>query len=303
MSGPILAALADTLDPDELVNTGVCANALLTLAVHRPVILAHEAFRGIVERNRMLLEYVTSAQAEPEEIQTILGQWFKEGAFGCFEDASGSSPETVLPTILDLVSDAGPEVENEFPTDLLVRLCKRSQNHAVMWLNDKIDGVRSCETGLKAIACIVIAIEYGRIPIRKGNVGDWEIILENKMKLEAVLREAFVMRLFLQAMQVKGSSGAQIATAAFPHIYWRLMRSEISYGEWYTLQEEAVGFSWHWDRCRRLTEGLIERFLEFEWPKKHFVKMLGKHEELASRLENTGFYRSKYRKFVARSLK
>ena len=303
MSAPILAALADTLDPDDLATTSVCAESLLTLAAHRPVILAHESFRGIVERNRMLLEYVASAGAEPEEILTILGQWFREGAFECFEDASGSSPETVFPRILDLISDAVPEVEKKFPTDLLVRLCKRSQNHAVKWLNDKINGVRSCKTGLKAVACIVIAIEYGMIPITKRNVEDWEILLENQMKLEAVLREEVVMRIFLQAMQVKGSSGAQIATAAFPHIYWRLMRSEMSYREWYTLQEEAVGFSWEWDRCRRLTEGLIERFWEFEWPKKHFAKMLGDNEELAFRLENTRFYRSRYRKFVARSLK
>ena len=112
------------------------------------------------------------------------------------------------------------------------------------------------------------------IRITKGNVDDWEILLERRMELEAVLRETVVMRLFLQAMRVRGPSGAQIATAAFPHIYWRLMRSEMSYGEWYTLQEETVGFSWDWDRCRRLTEGLIEKFWEFGWPKDTLGKCL-----------------------------
>ena len=90
MAVPILATLADTLEPDELATTSVCADALLTLAAHRPVILAHDSFRGIVERNGMLLEYLATARAEPQEIRTILGQWFKEGAFECFEEASGA---------------------------------------------------------------------------------------------------------------------------------------------------------------------------------------------------------------------
>ena len=303
VAGPILAVLADILEPDELATTSVCADALMTLAAHRPVILAHESFRGIVERNGMLLEYLASARAEPEDILTILGQWFREGAFECFEEASRGSPSTVIPRILDLVSDTAPEVESEFPTDLLIRLCKRSQDHAVKWLKNNIIGVRSGKTAVKVVACIVVAIEYTTIRITKGNVDDWEILIENQMKLDAVLRKTVVMRLFLQAMRVKGSSGAQIATAAFPHIYWRLMRSEMSYSEWYTLQEEAVGFSSDWDRCRRLTEGLIDKFWEFGWPKKHFGKMLSNNDELGFRLENTRFYRSRYRKFVSRSLK
>ena len=303
VSKGILSALANTLDPDALSSTSRCENALMMLGAYRPVILAHDSLRGMVGRNEVLLDYLTSGRSETEETRTILRQWLRENEFARFEIASESTPSTVIPSMLDLVGNPETGIESVFPTDLLIRLCKRCPNETKKWLKENIGGLRSGQTGLKVTGCIVVAIEYEAIRITRSNVGDWEFLLDNQTKLEAVLREAVVMRIFLQAMQVREASGARIATGAFPHIYWRLNESQMSYGEWYTLQEEAIGFRWDWDRCRRLTEGLIDHFREFEWPRKYFERMLAKDAELSLRIENTRFLHSRYEKFVARSFK
>ena len=301
VAAPVLAALADTLEAGQLDRGSGPETALLMLASHRPVVLASDSFEGMSGRNEMLIEYLRGRRAQPKEVRTILGQWMKEGDVECVELAVEGAASMTLPGLLDLAGGVGEE-GRDFPTERLIDLCRRYPDQARQWLQKNVQDLRH---GLKVrvIGCIVAGIAHETIRITKYDVDEWEHVLTERFGLEPALRKAVVMRLFFVGMRLRGGMGARIATAAFPDIYWRLAKSQVSYEEWQTLQEEAIGFSWGWDRCRQLTEGLIDRFAEFRWPKKYFKRMLASDVELAARIEKTMFYRSRYWKFVARSQK
>ena len=303
VSDAVLAALADTLEPGQLNRASGCETTLMSLARHRPVILAHDTFRDMSGRNEKLLEHLIEGGGAPKEVRMIIGQWLREGAVECVERAVESSPVAAMPGLLGLLGGTGKEEDLDFPTDRLIGLCGRHSEQARQWLHGNVAHLRHGRVHAKAVGCIVAGIPYETIRITKRDIDDWELLLGDRGKLEPALRKVIVMRLFLRGMQMPGAMGARIATAAFPDIYWRLAKSQMSYQEWHVLQEEAIGFSWEWDRCRQLTEGLIERFGEFGWPKKYFERMLANDVELASRMERTRFYRSRYRKFIARGLK
>ena len=299
----VLAALADALEPGQLNRVGGCEAALMSLARHRPVMLAHDTFRGMSGRNELLLDYLVGPEAAPKEVRTTLGHWLREGAGECVEKAVENSPVVAMPGLLDVLGGAGGEEEHDFSTDRLIGLCRGHPDEARRWLQENLRHLRHGQANAKAVGCIVAGVPYESICITKRDVDDWELLLSDQVKLEPALRKVVVMRLFLRGMRMRGAMGARIATAAFPDIYWRLAKSQMSYQEWHVLQEEAVGFRWEWDRCRQLTERLIDRFGKLGWPKKYFERMLTDDVKLASRIEKTGFYRSRYRKFVARVLK
>lgn len=298
----VLAVLATIVEPDRLERPSRFENAMTLLAAHRPLILVHDAFRGMNGRNAVLLDYLGRRATKLDEARTILQQWLKEGDFESLELASVNTPNTVIPAVLDLISGPTTTRMNKWPPDLVIRLCRRNPKHAGEWLHENIRSLREGDLGPLVAACIVVAVAYQTIAIKKSNVDDWEHLLSNVGQLQADLQEVVVTRLFARAMRVRGTNGARIATAAFPHIYRFVMNSQISYTEWYNLQEETIGFSWDPDRCRRLAEGLIDQFREFKWPRKYFTNMLSNDGELASLLANTRFCRSRYKRFVAGSV-
>ena len=303
LSPAVLSAIAETLKPEYFTDLSKFEEALLILASHRPMILAHDSFRAVSGRNAILLEYLKGRRIKPDEIQTILRQWLKEGEFECFDLGAETIPTRVIPNLLDLVSGITAWGDSNISTGQLIHLCKRGPKQAEGWLFQNIERLKKGELALTIVGCIVVALDIETIRLKNNNVDDWEFLLFNQKELELELQDMVVVRLFLRAMQVRGTSGARIATAAFPHIYRRLMNSEISYSEWYTLQEALIGTSWDWDRCRQLTESLIDQFRAFKWPKKYFSVMLANDAELASYLKNTCFCGSKYKKYISRSLK
>ena len=298
-----MATLAETLEPDQVTRLGTWSVALGKLASYRPMILTHEVFVGMEGRNRALLEYLSSPRATQEEVNAILHQWLREREFGQVEAASGHRPNAIVPEVLNLMIAPMEQEDREFPTDLLIRLCRRFPEKVTKWLKRNIPELGHRPVERMVMGCIVVGVEYKQIPITKANIDAWERFLSCPAKLDLVLWEAAVMQLFLRAMQLRSAYAARVATATFPYIFRRLRDSQISYEEWYTLQEILIGFGWDWNRCRRLTEGLIDHFREFEWPRKYFVDMMKKDAELAREICNMKFYRVRYDRFVKRSAK
>ena len=298
-----MATLAESLEPRYVARIGTWSEALERLVSYRPMILAHEALRGVEGRDHTLLEYLSSPQATFEEVSVILSQWLREGEFGQVEAASEKRPKEIVPEVLNLMIAPKQQDGYDLPTDLLIRLCRRFPNEVTKWLKRKILKLGDRPVENLVMGCIVVGVGYRKIPIAKVNVDAWERFLGSQEELDLVLWDAVVMQLFLKAMRLRGGYAARIATATFPNIFRRLSESQISYEEWYTLQEAAIGFGLDWNRCRRLTEGLIDHFGEFEWPRKHFVEMIAKDKDLAKEIRGMKFYRVRYDRFVRRSVR
>ena len=302
-STAIISAVANTLRPDHLADAQEFESAVLALAAHQPMILAHDAFKSVTTRNAVLLDHLTGTKVQPGEIRIILSQWLNEGDFDSLEMGAKTSPTTVIPATFDLLSSLARGVDKNFSTNQLIQLCERGPKRAEKWLFQNMQRLKDGQLPLRLAGCVMAAIELHAVRIRTDNVEGWEYLLANQKELDSGLRKAVVMRLFLRAMKVRDTSGARIATAAFPYLYRLLMKSQVSYGEWCTLQEAVGGSSWDWDRCRRLSKGLIDQFKTCKWPVKYFSTMLEDDAELASFLVSTRFYESRYDKFIARSLK
>ena len=254
-------------------------------------------------RNLALLEYLSSPRAGRKEVGVVLRQWLREGEFGQVEAASEQQPSAIVPEVLNLMIAPKERVDRDFPTDPLIRLCRRFPEEVTKWLKRNIRALGDRPVEFKVMGCIVVGVEYQTIPISKANVGVWERLLGSQEELDSVLRDSVVLQLFLKAMQLRGAYAARIATATFPDIYRRLSDSQMSYEEWYTLQDAVIGFGWDWNRCRRLTEGLIDQFREFEWPRKYFVEMVTKDKDLARDIRSMKFFGSRYDRFVRRSVR
>lgn len=300
VDGTILVTLADLLEPDQVASIGEYSGTLKKLAFYRPMILTHDAFRYMEGRNGALLEFLASRQAGQKEVNLVLAQWLREGEFGQIEAASEQQPSVIAPELLNVLIAPKVSIERDFPTDPLIHLCRRFPDQFTKWLKKNIRELGDRSVMFKVMGCIVVGVEYRTIPISKTNVEVWSRLLDNQDELDAVLRESVVMQLFLKAMDLRGAYAARIATATFPDIFRRLNDSQMSYEEWYTLQEAVIGFGWDWNRCRRLTEGLIDKFQECDWPRKHFVEMIAKDLDLAKDIRGIKFYGARYNRFVRR---
>ena len=299
----VMVTLAEALEPSQVARVGEWSRALMKLVSYRPLILAHDSLRDVEGRNLALLEYLSSPKVEREKVSVVLAQWLREGEFGQVEAASELQPSAAVPEVVNLMIAEKEQVDADFPTEWLIHLCRRFPDEVTKWLKKNICALGERPVEFKVMGCIVVGVEYRKIPVSKANVGAWERFLSNKEELDLVLREAVVMQLFLRAMQLRGAYAARVATATFPHIYRRLSHAQMSYEEWCTLQQSLIGVGWDWNRCRRLTEGLIEHFLAFEWPRKYFVEMVAKDEDLAREIQSMNFHRVRYDKFVRRSVR
>ena len=302
-STAVISAIADTLRPDHLADVQKFESVVVALSAYRPMILAHDALKGVTARNAILLDYLVGTRVQRGEILIILNQWLNEGDFDSIEMGAKGSPSIVIPAALDLLSSLETGVESNLSTNQLIQLCKHGPKHAEKWFFQNIQHLEDGELPLRVAGCVVAAIDIDAVRIKGGNVDGWEYLLANQKELDPGLRKTVAMRLFLRAMNVRGKNGARIATAAFPYVYRLPLKSQLSYAEWYALQEVMDSSSRDWDRCRRLAKGLIDQFKKLNWPVMYFSTMLRDDPELASLLVNTQFYRSKYDKFIARSLK
>ena len=72
---------------------------------------------------------------------------------------------------------------------------------------------------------------------------------------------------------------AEIAASTFESVHDLMLDRELGYEEWQWLSDDlpSLGWGWNWDRAERLRRGLIERFVDSNWPLKFFPMCISKH--------------------------
>jgi hypothetical protein len=78
-----------------------------------------------------------------------------------------------------------------------------------------------------------------------------------------------------------------LITACFEHVHAAARDDSpdpLSYRTWRSLESEVPALGWkrNWDRCERLRQGLLERFIRNSWPKVEFLRCVSRPATLRS---------------------
>jgi hypothetical protein len=69
------------------------------------------------------------------------------------------------------------------------------------------------------------------------------------------------------------ANAGKLIGLGYPHIYRRAARDDLPYDVWQWLSDDLPPRYWYrqWDKCERLTLGLIDRFGQSDWPLESFL--------------------------------
>ncbi|MCG7873093.1 MAG: hypothetical protein JAZ11_13420 [Candidatus Thiodiazotropha lotti] len=301
----IIAAIAASISPNDVgINARQFESAMLAFAEHQPMILANSVFQGIPARNSILLDHLSKPKITANDVFTILQQWFEERDTEALEEAIKRNPKCTVPIILDTLNSGKSSDDHWLSSSILHQMISNHSEHATKWFYQNFVNLESQVSTVHTIAHVAASINDSDLRIDKKYSGSWEYLLSGPHNLDPDLRKTIMLKLFLRSMTVPIEEGARIATVTFPFVYRLPMKSQLSYSEWHALRNELGSYNWYldwdWDKCRRLTEELIDRFKRYDWPICYFSTMLERDAELASFLKHTRFYKSTYEKFIDR---
>lgn len=72
---------------------------------------------------------------------------------------------------------------------------------------------------------------------------------------------------------------AALAPQSFSKIYWAAKRQQLPWDLWKGLEVQLPWHLFEWDRCARLIEGMVSRFVNRGWPAAQFIRTFRTDEE------------------------
>ena len=108
--------------------------------------------------------------------------------------------------------------------------------------------------------------------------------------------------LLVTAFNISDTTAPFVVTRSFPVVYGAAAADSLSSRSLMILQSEFSGIGWHWDRCRRLRRGLVEKFAERSWPSEAFLTCTQDTNLLSLIYESWGWGRAETR-FLRRVIK
>jgi hypothetical protein len=75
------------------------------------------------------------------------------------------------------------------------------------------------------------------------------------------------------------ADAAVLASQSFSKVYWAASRQQLPWDLWKGLEVQLPWHLFEWDRCARLIEGMVSRFVNRSWPGAEFVRTFRTDEE------------------------
>ena len=298
----VLSAIALALQPSELVEYADEATpVILAMVASRPMLLADPAFRNFEARNEQLIAYISSSRAKRRDILQLLSLWIDEGEFSSIKRSAQNNPKAVISVLLDILASTKGAYQR-FDDGQWVTILRAGHEFGVEWVRRKQKQIVSDRVPLGVIALVILSTLREALPFDEDLSSVWAHLISDREALSSQpwIMKGVMLRLYQGAIQQDDEQGARISTLAFPYIYELSMRQELSHSEWVDLRD-SIGDTdwWDWDWCRRLREGLIDRFISFDWPIEYFAEMI-KNEEVGDAILDSYYYKARHKKFLKR---
>ncbi len=305
----VLTTIASVVQPKKLVHySNTAKNAVLALVSHSPILLVNSAFSEFESRHDLLAEFISKKGTSKNDIHQVLKLWVIEGERSLILDSAKNNPQIILTAILNLLADS-EKLTDSFSFSDLQSLLTIDTEVVAQWLKSKHKKVLSNSVPLRVIANVAIAISESQIHLDKTFADIYAQLISgyNELISEPLVRKAFILKIYQFSMQESSGQGARIATLAFPHVHQMLMLQELSHLEWMDLRPSIVnqetdsnwlwGWNFDWDYCRALREGLIDRFIKFNWPQNYFARLI-EDEPLGSFFRDSYYHKDRQYDFV-----
>jgi hypothetical protein len=224
-------------------------------------------------------------------------------------DGAASIPATTwIPFLLDSrVNDLASAVVERFATETVSVFLERALNRGKQgnWIPDPPwrTALSGCQVELVAamlredfaasdcaMALLAGLLDAHRQELATHGLRPWLGLVRSGLDLVFEFPNAEAAGFLLSlGFQHSERDALQMIGPCFEHVHAAARDdspSALSYRAWKSLERELPSLSWrrNWDKCERLRQGLVERFIHNLWPKEEFLRCVSRPATLLSAL-------------------
>lgn len=301
MNRRVLGAIAQQARPDFLVKLQPEDNSVVSaLVTEQPMLLTQSAFQAYEGRNEKLIKYAQKIRTSKRDLTHIFELWLSERDVESISQAVSSNYERKLPLLLDVLAQPDSPVK-VLSEQSLRHLVKESYEVALNWVRTRSQRIVAGSDSMTVVVLVLMATPYGKLPLDTEFASIWVALTDwlDEVDTGKKTRKAATIRLFSEAMQCREAHCAGLATKTFPYVYELPMRGDMTWSEWSDLRRVFGETDWFsdWDWCRTLREGLIDRFLEYKWPKECFFSMIS-DSRIGAEIRREKYYKPRHKEFL-----
>jgi hypothetical protein len=264
----VLAALCDEVGPTAPLELERLHRGILTVLLERrPEMATSPALWKVpLDRQREFLDILMRNGAD--HVRLSVGAMMAAGTSGIASEVSRSLGPDAAAAVLESI-DRDDELLRGALGGGWSEILAQDPDRVVHWLR------RSAASPMR-LAFAIRHLDPRSSAVRALAAEEWLTAAADNLEQmlpEARLRSAaFVLAIGLTTTSTEGGS---LVGLAYPLVYRAAsIRDGLPYEMWRWLSGELPPLHWYkdWDRCERLSFGLVERFARLEWPLQDFVR-------------------------------
>lgn len=264
----ILGALCEGIVPAAALELEKRQPGVLPIIVSRNPGLARssDTWSVGVDRQREVLNVL--ARKGEDALSAALPSILRHGASSLARDLLRLGSGNVLATILATIETDEDLRRQLLATDWRI-LLSENPREVIEWM---CSGPSSWERA----AIVATIMEPRSRTVVAVPLSIWRTLADHEIPTtvsgtDLVRTCAFLLTL---GLETSAPDGAAVVRTAYPVVYEAVRTDRLPYGQWRWLDDQLPATWWwrRWDRCERLSLGLVDRFARNKWPLQSFVE-------------------------------